>query len=397
VRGRLAERAQETSLVSDTHARDAAAHNVTVPLGERSYDIRIKPGIRGEIGPCLSALGAQGKVGVVTNSTVGRRYAPGVLRSLRAAGLDASTIVLPDGERAKSLQSVSAILDALIKARFERGSALVALGGGVIGDLTGFAASIYMRGIPFVQVPTTLVAQVDSSVGGKTGVNHPLGKNLIGTFFQPRLVLVDPDTLRTLPQRELAAGFAEVIKYGVIADQAFFAYLEQHMDRLLKLEAEPVGHVIARSCEIKASIVAQDERESDLRRVLNYGHTVGHALESLGGYRKLVHGEAVAIGMVQEADLARYLGLCASDVVERQRALVHRAGLPDELPATTFAKLWTAMQYDKKVAQGRVVCVLPERIGKVVIQPLEREACGQWFDEQRRRGTPVRSRRRSRA
>lgn len=377
--------------MTNTHALQAAAHCVTVPLGERSYDIRIKPGILEEIGPCLSALGIQGKVGVVTNSIVGRRYAPGVLRSLRVAGLDASTIVLPEGERAKSLHSVSAILNALIKARFERGSALVALGGGVIGDLAGFVASIYMRGIPFVQVPTTLVAQVDSSVGGKTGVNHPLGKNLIGTFSQPRLVLIDPDTLRTLPPRERAAGLAEVIKYGVIADQTFFAYLEQHMDRLLKLETEPVGHVIARSCEIKASVIAQDERESDLRRVLNYGHTVGHALESLGGYRKLIHGEAVAIGMVQEADLARHLGRCGSEVVERQRALVRRAGLPDALPETTFARLWTAMQHDKKVMQGRVFCVLPERIGKVVIQPLEREACRQWFDQQRRQGTPVRS------
>lgn len=381
--------------MTDTHARSTAPHNVTVSLGDRSYDIRVQPGILGEIGRCLSSLGLKGKVGVVTNPVVGRLYAPGVLRSLRAAGLDASTIVLPEGERAKSLRSVSAILDALVKARFERGSVLVALGGGVIGDLTGFAASIYMRGIPFVQVPTTLVAQVDSSVGGKTGVNHPLGKNLIGTFSQPRLVLVDPGTLRTLPHRELVAGMAEVIKYGVIADETFFAYLEQHMDRLLKLEAEPVDHVIARSCEIKASVVAQDERESDLRRILNYGHTIGHALESLGGYRKLIHGEAVAIGMVQEADLARHLGRCAPDVVERQRALVRRTGLPDALPETTFARLWAAMQHDKKVVQGCVHCVLPERIGQVVIQPLEREACRQWFGQQQQHGKPLRPRRRT--
>ncbi len=354
---------------------------VPVSLGERSYDIRIRPGLMGEIGQCLFSLGVKGKVGVVTNPVVGRLYASAVLRSLRAAGLDASTIVLPEGERAKSLRSVGTILDALIKARFERGSALVALGGGVIGDLTGFAASIYMRGIPFVQVPTTLVAQVDSSVGGKTGVNHPLGKNLIGTFFQPRLVLVDPGTLRTLPPREWTAGLAEVIKYGVIADEAFFAYLEQYMDRLLKLDAEPVGHVIARSCEIKASVVARDEQESDLRRILNYGHTIGHALESLGGYRKLIHGEAVAIGMVQESDLARHLGLCASEVVERQRVLVSRAGLPAALPAATFNQLWAAMQHDKKVAQGRVYCVLPERIGRMVIQPLERDACRRWFEQ----------------
>ena len=381
--------------MTDTHARSTAPHDVTVSLGDRSYDIRVQPGILGEIGQCLSSLGLKGKVGVVTNPVVGRLYAPGVLRSLRAAGLDASTIVLPEGERAKSLRSVSAILDALVKARFERGSVLVALGGGVIGDLTGFAASIYMRGIPFVQVPTTLVAQVDSSVGGKTGVNHPLGKNLIGTFSQPRLVLVDPGTLRTLPHRELVAGMAEVIKYGVIADETFFAYLEQHMDRLLKLEAEPVDHVIARSCEIKASVVAQDERESDLRRILNYGHTIGHALESLGGYRKLIHGEAVAIGMVQEADLARHLGRCAPDVVERQRALVRRTGLPDALPETTFARLWAAMQHDKKVVQGCVHCVLPERIGQVVIQPLEREACRQWFGQQQQHGKPLRPRRRT--
>ena len=367
-----------------------AEHCVPVALAERSYDIRIKPGVLGEIGQRLSSLGVKGKVGVVTNSIVGRLYAPGVLRSLRAAGWDASTIVLPDGERAKSMRSVSAILDSLVTARFERGSVLVALGGGVIGDLTGFAASIYMRGIPFVQVPTTLVAQVDSSVGGKTGVNHPLGKNLIGTFFQPRLVLVDPDTLRTLPPREWVAGLAEVIKYGVIADETFFAYLEQHMDRLLKLDAEPVGHVIARSCEIKASVVERDERESDLRRILNYGHTIGHALESLGGYRKLIHGEAVAIGMVQEADLARHLGLCAPDVVERQRTLVRRAGLPDALPETTFGRLWAAMQHDKKVVQGRVYCVLPERIGRVVIQPLEREACRQWFEQQDKQKTHAR-------
>ncbi len=381
--------------MTDTHARSTAPHDVTVSLGDRSYDIRVQPGILGEIGQCLSSLGLKGKVGVVTNPVVGRLYAPGVLRSLRAAGLDASTIVLPEVERAKSLRSVSAILDALVKARFERGSVLVALGGGVIGDLTGFAASIYMRGIPFVQVPTTLVAQVDSSVGGKTGVNHPLGKNLIGTFSQPRLVLVDPGTLRTLPHRELVAGMAEVIKYGVIVDETFFAYLEQHMDRLLKLEAEPVDHVIARSCEIKASVVAQDERESDLRRILNYGHTIGHALESLGGYRKLIHGEAVAIGMVQEADLARHLGRCAPDVVERQRALVRRTGLPDALPETTFARLWAAMQHDKKVVQGCVHCVLPERIGQVVIQPLEREACRQWFGQRQQHGKPLRPRRRT--
>ena len=377
--------------------RPSDGHCVTVSLGERSYDIRIKAGILGEIGAHLRALGIGGTVGVVTDRIVGRLYAPAVLRSLRAAGLAPSTIVLPEGERTKSLRSVSTILDALVKARFERGSALVALGGGVIGDLTGFAASIYMRGIPVVQVPTTLVAQVDSSVGGKTGVNHALGKNLIGTFYQPRLVLADPDTLRTLSPREWVAGLAEVIKYGVIEDESFFADLERQMDRLLKLETEPVSQVVARSCEIKASVVARDEREADLRRILNYGHAVGHALESLGDYRKLIHGEAVAIGMVQEADLARHLGLCAVDAVERVRALIRRAGLPDALPAVAFGRLWSAMQHDKKVAEGRIHCVLPERIGRVVIRPLERESCRQWFEQrQARDGRRPASARRSR-
>lgn len=373
----------------DVRTAPASERTVPVVLGDRSYDIRIRSGILKEIGPCLSSLGLTGRVGVVTNPVVGRLYAPDVLRSLRKAGMTATTIVVPEGERAKSLRSVSLILDALVRHRFERGSALVALGGGVIGDLAGFAASIYMRGIPFVQVPTTLVAQVDSSVGGKTGVNHPLGKNLIGTFFQPRLVVVDPETLQTLPSRERTAGLAEVIKYGVIADEHFFAYLEQHIDRLLKLEEAPLVHVIARSCEIKAAVVSQDEREAGLRRILNYGHTIAHALETLGGYRKLIHGEAVAIGMVQEADLARHLGRCTAEVVERQRALVRRTGLPDELPVVSFSQLWAAMQHDKKVAGGRVHCVLPERIGHVVVEPLERTLCRQWFDQ--RHGRSVRS------
>lgn len=372
-------------------ASASVEHRVSVSLADRSYDIRIKPGLLAEVGSSVASIGLRGKIGVVTNPVVGRLYAPGLLRALRAAGLEPTTIVLPEGERAKTLRSVSTILDALVRARFERGSALLALGGGVIGDLAGFAASIYMRGIPVVQVPTTLVAQVDSSVGGKTGVNHPLGKNLIGTFSQPRLVLVDPETLGTLPPRERVAGLAEVIKYGVIADAEFFGYLERQMDHLLKLDPDPVSRVIARSCEIKAAVVAQDEREADLRRILNYGHTIGHALESMGGYRKLIHGEAVAIGMVQEAGLASHLGRCAPDVVDRLRALVRRAGLPEALPETTFSKLWAAMRHDKKVADGRVYCVLPERIGRVVIQPLEEEGCRLWFERQRKRGAQART------
>ncbi|MBI3604184.1 MAG: 3-dehydroquinate synthase [Nitrospirae bacterium] len=364
----------------------SAERCVRVSLAERSYDILIEAGLLREVGARLRELGLAGKVAVVTNPVVAKLYAPAVLRSLKAAGYQTRMIVVPEGERAKSLRWVSAILDELVRARFERGSVLLALGGGVVGDLAGFAASIFVRGIPFVQVPTTLVSQVDSSVGGKTGVNHPLGKNLIGAFHQPRLVLIDPDTLGTLPARERVAGLAEVIKYGMIEDEKFFAYLERRMADLLKLESDAVIHAITRSCEIKASVVAEDERESDRRRVLNYGHTVGHALESLGRYRTLIHGEAVAIGMVQEAGLAGELGLCPPEVVIRQRELVRQAGLPDRLPPVRFTELWNTMQHDKKVAQGRLYCVLPERIGRVVIAPLERATVKQWFAQQGRQG-----------
>ena len=339
----------------------------------------IRPGLLAEAGHRLRALGFSGKVAVVSDRAVARRYGSPLARSLKAAGFQPQTILVPQGERAKTLGWVSKILDELIRGRYERKSLLLALGGGVIGDLAGFAAAVFGRGMPFVQVPTTLVSQVDSSVGGKTGVNHPKGKNLIGAFHQPRLVLIDPETLRTLPSREWVAGLAEVIKYGVIADADFFAYLERHMGALLKMEEEPVVRAITRSCQIKAAVVAEDERESDRRRILNYGHTVGHALESLGRYRTLVHGEAVAIGMVQEADLSRHLGVCTEEMVSRQRGLVRQAGLPDALPSVRFTELWGAMQQDKKVSQGRLYCVLPERIGAVRIAPLEQAAFRQWF------------------
>jgi 3-dehydroquinate synthase len=353
--------------------------SVKVSLADRTYDIVVGVGLLDSLGRRLQALGYGGKVGVVTDAAVGKLYGSRAMRAIKAAGLDGHIIVVPAGERTKTLRWVSRVLDELVKGRFERTSALVALGGGVIGDLTGFAASIYLRGIPFIQVPTTLVAQVDSSVGGKTGVNHPLGKNLIGAFYQPRLVLSDIGTLKTLPPREWLGGLAEVIKYGVIADEPFFMYLEQHMDSLLKMKEEPIRHIVTQSCQIKAAVVMEDERESDRRRILNYGHTIGHALESLGKYKTLIHGEAVAIGMVQEASLSHYLGLCDQDLVTRQRDVIRRAGLPDSLPKITFTELWTAMQHDKKVVQGRVHSVFPERIGQVRIAPLERPDCKKWF------------------
>ncbi len=367
---------------------------VPVILGERSYDIVLCPGLLATVGDRLKGLTTSTKVGVVTDRHVASHYLQGTLRSLRKAGYDPVPIILPPGERTKTLATISKILDALALHKFERQSLLLALGGGVVGDITGFAAAIYQRGIPFVQVPTTLVAQVDSSVGGKTGVDHRLGKNLIGAFYQPRAVLIDPLTLRTLPRREWIAGLAEVIKYGIIADEDFFAFLEKDIPALLKLKEAPVIHVIKRSCEIKAQVVAADERESDRRRILNYGHTIGHALESLGGYRGLIHGEAVGVGLVQEADLACHMGLCGDEVVERIRSLVQRAGLSELVAAASFKSLWSAMQHDKKVVGGRVIGVWPVRIGEVVIQPIEQQVCAEWFQEKHgRRIRPSSSRR----
>ena len=352
---------------------------VPVRLGGRSYDIVLHPGLLATVGDRLGALTSSPKIGIVTDRHVADRYLQGTLRSLCKAGYDPTPIILPPGERTKTLSTIGKILDVLARKKFERQSLLLALGGGVIGDITGFAASIYQRGIPFVQVPTTLVAQVDSSVGGKTGVDHRLGKNLIGAFYQPRAVLIDPLMLRTLPRREWIAGLAEVIKYGIIADEEFFAFLEKAMPALLKLEEGPVLHAIKRSCEIKAQVVTADERESDRRRILNYGHTIGHALESLSGYRGLIHGEAVGIGLVQEADLACHMGLCGRDIVERIRSLVQRAGLSDQISQPSFAPIWGAMQHDKKVVGGQVVGVWPVRVGEVVIRPIERQVCATWF------------------
>ncbi len=358
---------------------------IHVALGTRSYDILIRRGLVNDLGTELSRLRRRGKVGVITDRNLAGHYLKPVMRVLKAAGFTVVPIILPPGERTKTLRSIATVMDSLVDARFERSSTLLALGGGVIGDLTGFAAAIYQRGIPFVQVPTSLVAQVDSSVGGKTGVDHPKGKNLIGAFNQPQAVLIDPATLRTLPAREWIAGLAEVIKYGVIADSSFFEYLEQHIDRILKLEDEAVAHIVRRSCEIKARVVSEDEREADRRRILNFGHTIGHALESLGGYKGLIHGEAVAVGMVYEADLARHLGYCTQDVVDRLRCLVEAAGLPARLPDVSFHDLWAAMQQDKKVSAGTIYCVVPDSVGTVRVVALAKPETRAWFTTIRRR------------
>ena len=262
---------------------------VRVGLGKRSYDIVIHPGVIKNLGDYLQKLGYSGKVGILTNSIIQELYGRTVERSLKRAGFQSLMICLPDGERAKNLRWVSHVLDQLMAARFERQSVLVALGGGVIGDIAGFVASVYLRGIPFVQVATTLVAQVDSSVGGKTGVNHLLGKNMIGAFYQPSLVLLDTNTLKSLPKREWISGLAEVVKYGMIADQKFFSFLEDRMDDICKMKMPALHYMVKRCCEIKARVVTQDEREFGLRKILNYGHTIGHALESLGKYKRFIH------------------------------------------------------------------------------------------------------------
>jgi 3-dehydroquinate synthase len=352
---------------------------VPVSLGDRSYDILIQAGLLKKLAGRLKDLGLTGKVGVVTDRHAACHYLAGLLGMLRSCGLEAVPIVLAPGERSKTLKTIEHILDVLADRRFERTSHLLALGGGVVGDLTGFAAAIYQRGIPFIQVPTTLVAQADSSVGGKTGVDHRLGKNLIGAFYQPREVWIDPLTLHTLPMREWVAGLAEVIKYGIIADEGFFEYIQREMSGLLKRDPDVVTAAVTRSCQIKAHVVTADERESDRRRILNYGHTIGHALEALGGYKSLIHGEAVGIGLVQEADLACYLGICDRAIVEKIRAVVRAAGLSDRMPRWSPAKVWKAMLHDKKVLGGQVVGVWPERIGHVRIAPIEERVFHRWY------------------
>jgi 3-dehydroquinate synthase len=360
-----------TTYRDETDRTPAVCDRIRVDLGERSYEVVVHEGLLDRVGEFLAPLKLGPDTVIVTNPVVKRHYGARVVRSLKAVGLKPTVLTLPDGERTKSLRWVARVLNDLLRRRYERKAWLVALGGGVTGDLAGFAASIYLRGIPFVQVPTTLVAQVDASIGGKTGVNHPLGKNLIGAFYQPKLVLIDPGALRTLPQREYRGGLAEVIKYGVIADDAFFEFLERNMDQILKLKPAALHRVIRTSCAIKAAVVSEDEREGDRRRILNFGHTVGHALETLGGYRRYSHGEAVAIGMVVAARLAERLGLADASVGTRIRALVERTKLPADLPPRSESALLRAMRQDKKVKDGRIHFVLPDRIGHVVVRPVD--------------------------
>ena len=341
---------------------------VNVPLGNRSYDIQIGPALLKQLGKRCADLKLGKRCAIISDSNVASRYAKAAQASLAAAGFDSVLIVFPAGETAKSLKSVQHCYDQLAAHRLERKSFIVALGGGVVGDLAGFVAATYLRGIAFVQVPTTLLAHVDSSVGGKVGVNLKAGKNLVGAFYQPKIVLCDLDTLKSLPEREFRSGLAEVIKYGIIYDRPLFKQLERDMPKLLKRDAKTLTAVIARCCEIKADVVGQDETESGLRAILNFGHTIGHGLEAISSYGKYLHGEAISIGQIAAARLsARQLGL-NEDEVKRICVLFERAGLPTKVTLSNAQRksLFAAMRLDKKVSGGEIKFVLAKSIGSVV-------------------------------
>lgn len=341
---------------------------VNVPLGTRSYQIKIGSGLLRDLGRHCADLKLGHRCAVISDKNVAPRFAKTVQASLQKAGFDPVLITVSAGETAKRIKVVEQCYDALAKHRLERKSFIVALGGGVVGDLAGFVAATYLRGVAFVQVPTTLLSQVDSSVGGKVGVNLKAGKNLVGAFHQPRLVLCDLDTLRTLPMREFRAGLAEVIKYGIIYDAPLFVRLERELPKLLKREPKTLTEVIARCCEIKAEVVGQDETETGLRAILNFGHTIGHAIENISGYGKYLHGEAISIGQVAAAVISAVMLRLGKDEANRISTIFRRAGLPTtmSLSAAQRKKLLAAMRLDKKVSAGEVKFVLAEKIGKVV-------------------------------
>ncbi len=346
---------------------------IPVCPGLHPYDVVIGRGVRAFVGRYLRDLAIGEKVAVVTHAKIDRLYGGEVKAGIIAAGYSPLTILLPQGERHKTLSQVERIYDRLVQNRFERGSVLVALGGGVVGDMAGFAAATFLRGIPYIQVPTTVVAQVDASIGGKTGVDHPLGKNLIGAFHQPRMVCADPDVLVTLTRREYIAGLAEIVKYGAMADAEFFEELEANADGLRMRDAEILESCIKKSAAIKARIVSSDERESGLRKILNYGHTLGHAIETLTGYQTYKHGEAVAIGMAMAARLSHTVGLLSSEEVARQARLLARLGLPTQCSGFTPDRLVDVMARDKKVVEGEIFFVLLEKIGTARVERIRHD------------------------
>ncbi|MDJ0620539.1 MAG: 3-dehydroquinate synthase [Calothrix sp. MO_192.B10] len=343
---------------------------ITVNLPQQSYEITIAPGSLNRLGEYMGDLKLGHKVLLVSNPTIFQHYGQRAIASLQAAGFEVAHHIIPPGEQYKTLSSIQKIYDAALANRLERSSTMLALGGGVIGDMTGFASATWLRGINFVQVPTSLLAMVDAAIGGKTGVNHPQGKNLIGAFHQPSLVLIDPDVLQTLPVRELRGGMAEVIKYGVIWDAELFVQMEKskNLSQVRYIKAELMDFILTCSCQAKADVVSKDEKEAGLRAILNYGHTIGHAVESLTGYTQLIHGEAVAIGMVAAGQIAVQLGMWQLEDAQRQDALIQKAGLPTKLPADLdIDAIVNALQTDKKVKDGKVRFILPTQIGAVEI------------------------------
>ncbi|MBD1871582.1 3-dehydroquinate synthase [Leptolyngbya sp. FACHB-671] len=343
---------------------------VTVELPQRSYEVAVVSGGLDHLGSWMQPLKLGKKVLLISNPGIFRSYGERAIASLEQAGFEVVQHTIPAGERYKTLASIQKIYDTALANRLERSSTIVALGGGVVGDMAGFAAATWLRGINFVQVPTSLLAMIDASIGGKTGVNHPQGKNLIGAFYQPRLVLIDPQVLNTLPAREFRAGMAEVIKYGIIWDAQLFEQLEQasRLDQQRYLDLELLQMILTRSCEAKAHVVSKDEKEAGLRAILNYGHTIGHAVESLTGYRLVNHGEAVAIGMVAAGQIAVELGLWTQAESDRQHALIQKTGLPTQIPAELDVEaIVDTLQTDKKVEAGRVRFVLPTQIGTVKV------------------------------
>ncbi len=342
-------------------------HSLEVDLGERSYPIRIGQQILGQ-GELIEPHIHGGSALIVSNDTVAPLYLDTVRQVLDSSGIRHDQIVLDDGEQFKTMASIESIIDLLLQNHHDRRTTIIALGGGVIGDIAGFAAAIYQRGVNFIQLPTTLLSQVDSSVGGKTGVNHPLGKNMIGAFYQPQCVLIDIDTLNTLPPRELSAGLAEVVKYGLIHDAGFFAWLEQNIDGLVARDAQLLAQAVLVSCQTKARVVELDERESGLRAILNLGHTFGHAIETVMGYGNWLHGEAVAAGMVMALDLSRREGLIDASVGERAVALLERAALPVAPPAEISAEQFLeVMAVDKKTIDGKINLVLLRALGDAFV------------------------------
>ncbi len=345
-----------------------AAVRVAIAMGDRGYDILIGRGLLADLAAWQRLPRADCAV-IVTNPLVAGLYVGALRRAIASHYQRVLTIELPDGEAHKDWPTLNLIFDRLLAEGCDRKTVLFALGGGVVGDITGFAAAAYMRGVPFVQVPTTLLAQVDSSVGGKTAINHPRGKNMIGAFYQPQRVICDLATLDTLPSRELSAGLAEVIKYGPVADAAFFDWTEQNIDALCARDPAALAHAVQRSCEIKAAVVAADEREADVRAILNFGHTFGHAIEAGLGYGQWLHGEAVGCGMVMASDLSARLGLVPQELVDRVRALCLRARLPVRAPRLGGPEQWLdLMRLDKKAEAGQIRFVVIEQIGRAALR-----------------------------